>query len=169
MTLTEEKTKDDILNEEIEQEHKEAKERNKNVNVEVGFAPKDEQEEFCKKINDKNFFAVETTLTVKLVDFIDITEFNSQPITGGEYQKKLYEFIRNHKRFNSELSNKFISLLKESGLFLTYLKESGQDFNPLKSSLQALKDSLLYGDSDCLEKIFKSITPTNPQKSETSN
>lgn len=156
-------THDDVINQEIEEEHAEAKEqKNKNINAEVNFAPKDEKEKFTKKIKDKNFFPIETTLTIKLVDFIDISEFNSQSVKGGEYQDKLQKFLKEHKRFNNELSEKMIDILRKSGLFLTYLKEEGQKYDVIKSNLEILRDSLLYGNSDCIEKLLNGITP--PQK-----
>lgn len=150
-------SKDDIINAEIEQEHKEAQERKKQTNLEILFAPEDEQKEFDEKINNKNYFALETTLTIKFVDFVDISKFNSEPVIASEYQEKLNEFIKKHQKFNSNFSDKINSLFKTSGLFMTYLKEKAQKFNPANSSLHALKDCLLHGNTNTLEEILKNI------------
>ena len=149
---------DDVINSEIEQEHKEQKSAKKNINVKVEFAPEDEREEFSKKLRDKNYFAIETKLTMKFVDFVDISEFNSQPVIGAKYEEKLFEFLEANKHFTPELSDKMTRILKDSGLAMTYFKVEGQEYNPLISHLEDFKNSIIHGDLSCLEKLL-GLTP----------
>lgn len=154
MTMTEEKTRDDILNEEIEAEHAEAERRN-NTTVEYEIASDEESKMFEENMKNKNIYPIETVLTIKLVDFIDITEFNNQSISGGDYENKRSEFLKEHKRFVPEVKQELIDFLKSKGFVLTSIQEQGRKYDPFIGMLEQLKDSLCCPSSmkDLLDKI----------------
>ena len=89
--MTETKTHDDVINEEIEQEHAE---RRKEKNIEVIQM----SEEECKKMNDNlnnpNLFAMEAALTISTVNFVDMNKFNSQKFSPLEIDEKRKQYVQ---------------------------------------------------------------------------
>lgn len=89
--MTETKTHDDVINEEIEQEHVEHR---KEKNIEVIQMPEEECQEMDKNLNDPNLFAMDAAITIHAINFVDMNEFNSQKYSPLEIDKKRKQYVQ---------------------------------------------------------------------------
>lgn len=84
-------THDDIINEEIEQEHAE---QIKKVNIETKDLSEEEMKNFKEKLKDKNLKALTFKFEFNAVKFIDMSEFNKEKYYPQEVKDKEEEYIR---------------------------------------------------------------------------
>lgn len=111
--MTEIKTHDDVINEEIEQEHAE---RRKEKNIEVIQMPDEDCQEMEKNLKDPNLFAMDTSITIHAVNFVDMNEFNSQKFSPLEIDKKRKYYIQDQLKEKIYAAATFVKdQLKERG------------------------------------------------------
>ncbi len=134
---------DDVINSEIEQEHKEKELRN---NIEIKEASKEEQDAFEKDLKNKNLLPIEAVLTFKMIDFIDITSLNSQSIPFENYKKTKKDFVEKNKKLTIELINKIKSELTGTGMRVVSVASSGKEYNPFKCGLSELLGKMFIDD-----------------------
>lgn len=125
---------DDVINEEIEKEHKYLEKRKI-----IG-----------ENLKNKNLLPLETTLTIKIVDFIDIRALNAKSISFQDYNKVKEEYINNHKRINKANIQRLINYIEGSGAYVLSLKEHNKNFCPLNSCL----DEMISDFEDIFKKNF---------------
>lgn len=125
---------DDVINEEIEKEHKYLEKR----------------KILGENLKNKNLLPLETTLTIKIVDFIDIRALNAKTINFQDYNKVKEEYINNHKRINKANIQRLIDYIEGSGAYVLSLKEHNKNFCPLNSCL----DEMINDFEDIFKKNF---------------
>ena len=85
------KNHDDIINDEIEQEHKE---KIKKVNFETKPLPEEEKRAFSEKMKNKNLKPLTFNFRFSAVKFIDMSEFNKEKYYPHEVKEKEEQYIR---------------------------------------------------------------------------
>lgn len=134
---------DDVINSEIEQEHKE-KELRKNIVIKE--VSKEEQKAFEEDLKNKNLLPIEAVLTFRMIDFIDITSLNSQSIPFENYEKIKKDFVEKNKKLTIELINKIKSELTETGMRVVSVAASGKEYEPFKFDLSKLLKKVFADD-----------------------
>lgn len=100
-------THDDVINNEIEQEH-----ANKNNYFRVENASEEMQKILDEKMDNKNYCPMSINFSLSTIWFVDMKEFNSQQFTPLEIDEKRKEFISkqlvsNIEKIIKELRMKF--------------------------------------------------------------
>lgn len=100
-------THDDVINNEIEQEH-----ANKNNYFRVENAPEEMEKILDEKMDNKNYCPMSINFSFSTICFVDMKEFNSQQFTPLEIAEKRKEFISkqlvsNIEKIVKEIRTKF--------------------------------------------------------------
>ena len=140
--MTETKTHDDVINEEIEQEHAE---RKKERNIEVIQMSDEECQEMDKNLKDPNLFAMEAALTISAVDFVDMSECNSQKFSPLEIDEKRKQYIQD------QLTEKLYAAaecmkneMKSRGFIPIHITCKAERFEPDKYAAKTALMNMLY-------------------------
>lgn len=142
--MLEEKTHDDVINEEIEQEHAE---RKKAKDVEVIQMPEEECQKMNENLNDPNLFAMDAAITIHAVNFVDMNEFNSQKFSPLEIDKKRKQYIQDQLTEKLYAAADFIkNNMKERGFVPTNITCKAEPFDvemySAKSSLMNILQNM---------------------------
>lgn len=136
--MTETKTHDDVINEEIEQEHAE---RRKEKNIEVIQMPDEDCQEMEKNLKDPNLFAMDTSITIHAVNFVDMNEFNSQKFSPLEIDKKRKYYIQDQLTEKLYAAAEFMkNEMKSRGFIPIHITCKAERFEPDK---YAAKNALM--------------------------
>lgn len=105
-------THDDVINQEIEQEHKEA-------------AQKNEIEKINEKFKNKNLYPIEVKLSIKMLDFIDISELNEKTIKYKDYVQEQQVFTKEHTKLTQDLIEEIKQKLQSNDLHVLSISNIG--------------------------------------------
>lgn len=140
--MTETKTHDDVINEEIEQEHAE---RKKERNIEVIQMPDEECQEMDKNLKDPNLFAMEAALTISAVNFVDMSEFNSQKFSPLEIDEKRKQYIQDQLTEKLYAAAKFMkNEMKSRGFIPIHITCKAERFEPDKYAAKTALMNILH-------------------------
>lgn len=127
-------THDDVINQEIEQEHK-----NKINYTRVEEASEEEKKMVDEKMDNKNYCPMSINFSLSTICFVDMKEFNSQQFTPLEIDEKRKEFISkqvasNIEKFVKEFRMKFT----EQELYLYEINTKTKPFSEAEYMLKAV-------------------------------
>lgn len=110
-------THDDVINQEIEQEHKEA-------------AQKNEIEKINEKFKNKNLYPIKVKLSIKMLDFIDISELNEKTIKYKDYVQEQQVFTKEHTKLTQDLIEEIKQKLQSNDLHVLSISNIGDPLCP---------------------------------------
>lgn len=140
--MTETKTHDDVINEEIEQEHTE---RKKERNIEIIQMSDEECQEMDKNLKDPNLFAMEAALTISAVNFVDMSEFNSQKFSPLEIDEKRKQYIQDQLTEKLYAAAKFMkNEMKSRGFIPIHITCKAERFEPDKYAAKTALMNMLH-------------------------
>lgn len=134
----------------------------------VYMAPEKEQEEFMKKLNDPDYFALEHEIRIKAVEFIPYKAFKEKKIKAEDYSSERDKYIQEHSTSLHEEMMNFKSVMAERGLYVGMLSQAGKKYNPLESMLKDFGKLSPEKLLETLKSFADSTTPPHQKSSNTS-
>ena len=127
-------THDDVINNEIEQEHK-----NKTSYTRVEEASEEMQKILDEKMDNKNYYPMSINFSLSTICFVDMKGFNSQQFMPLEIDEKRKEFISKQLVSNIEKIAKEIRMkFTEQELCLYEIDAKTKPFSKAEYMLKAL-------------------------------
>lgn len=121
------------------------------------------RKDFMDKLNNKDFFAIEHTVTIKAVEFIPFKKFNEKRIKANEYKEERNKYIQEQSTDLYSLMMNFKSILSEQGLYVSMCGQNVANYNPIESMVNQLSklspDKLL----ETLASFVDSPTPSSEE------
>lgn len=133
---------DDIINEEIEQEHKEAQERNQEIRIEKGSEKV--QQIIEEKMKDPKFFPMSAEFKLETITFVDMTEFNNRTYHPDQVEEARKKYIQQKLAdVVYKTTRELQAQVEEKGFYATALDGRAEPFCKGKYFLDALRAKLL--------------------------
>lgn len=117
------------------------------VEISNTVASEEEQKKFDELLSDSNKKAITHIITLKLIDFVDMQEFNSMQIAAGEFKEKQTEYLRKHSKASDveRIAKEFADKLAEIGLFKESIGFSARPYDLGKNLMRELKSLIANG------------------------
>lgn len=107
--------------------------------------PDEECQEMDKNLKDPNLFAMEAALTISAVNFVDMSEFNSQKFSPLEIDEKRKQYIQDQLTEKLYAAAKFMkNEMKSRGFIPIHITCKAERFEPDKYAAKAALMNMLH-------------------------